>query len=87
VTYSANYTEHAELKRTIPMFISQIDKRQKQLEPHSEKDDMKNQKFIENLERLYTHIHVHSMEEAREVPNTRIMLGFAAKIIESVQAA
>ena len=48
---------------------------------------MKNQKFIENLERLYTHIHIHSMDEAREVPNTRIMLGFAAKIIESVQAA
>lgn len=69
------------------MFISQIDKRQKQLEPHSEEDDMKNEKFIENLERLYTQIHIHSMDEAREVPNTRIMLGFAAKIIESVQAA
>lgn len=27
------------------------------------------------------------MEEAREVPNIRLMLGFAAKIIESVKAA
>jgi hypothetical protein len=43
--------------------------------------------FVENLERLYTKIHRKKMEEARGVPNIRLMLGFAAKIIESVKAA
>lgn len=86
VTYSAYYSEYADLKHTIPTFISQIDKRQTQLEDGFTSDfDGKNQNFTENLERLYTSIHKRKMQEAKPM-NTRIMLGFAAKMIESVQA-
>lgn len=48
---------------------------------------MKNAEFIENLDRLYTKIHRHKMDESFAVPNIRLMLGFAARIIESVKAA
>jgi len=74
------------LKRTIPSFIAQINKRQRQLEPHANVNDDSNDEFVSNLERLYTKIHQNAMEASREKPNTRIMLGFAAMIIESVKA-
>lgn len=86
VTYSSYYAEHADLNRTIPQFIAQINKRQKQLEPKKELDDAINDEFVNNLSRLYTRITDVQKAGKEQRPNTRIILGFAHMVVESVKA-
>lgn len=56
------------------------------MEPQKDLSEKQNEDFIENLERLYKKIHQNSMQAKREMPNARIMLGFAAQVLESVKS-
>ena len=86
MTYSSYYSEHADLKRTIPQFIAQINKRQRQLEPQTCVDDEAKDVFVQNLERLYVRINEVQKQGKEQRPNTRIILGFANKVVEQVKA-
>jgi len=44
-----------------------------------------NDKFVGNLERLYGQVNTLRKEGVTVVPNTRILLGFANKMIEQVK--
>ena len=86
MTYSSYYAEHADLSRTIPQFIAQINKRQKQLEPKRDLEDGVNDEFVGNLSRLYSRITDVQKAGKEQRPNTRIILGFAHMVVETVKA-
>ena len=42
--------------------------------------------FEDNLEKIFFKLHQNTLQGQRSLPNTRLLLGFANKLIESVKA-
>jgi hypothetical protein len=69
--------------------ITEIEERKFQVfaQPNLKESDRKeSDDFENNLERIFLKLHQNTLQVQRSLPNTRLLLGFANKLIETVKA-
>ncbi len=89
MTYSSYYSEFADIPRTIPSLIGEIEERKYRVFAEAtlrESDRKQGEDFEKNLERIFSKLHLNTLQVQRSLPNTRLLLGFANKLIESFKA-